>query len=59
MNCSGPLIWHLKGAIRHGATEDQVKLAYDLGMAVAQDAGIQLKKMPKLEDIDLSDTTYP
>ena len=58
MNCSGPLTWHLKGAIRHGATEDQVKFAYDLGMAVAQGAGIQLKKMPKLEDVDLNDATY-
>ena len=58
MNCSEPLTWHLKGAIRHGATEDQVRFAYDLGMAVANEAGVQLKKMPKFEDVDLKDTTY-
>ena len=58
MNCPDPLVWHLKGAIRHGASHDQVKLAYDVAMAVGDAAGLQLKHMPKLADIDLKDTTY-
>ena len=58
MNCPDPLVWHLKGAIRHGATYDQVELAYDVAMAVGAAAGLQLTQMPKLADIDLKDTTY-
>ena len=58
MNCPEPLVWYLKGAIRHGASHDQVELAYDVAMAVGDAAGLQLKHMPKLVNIDLKDTTY-
>ncbi|EXJ57725.1 uncharacterized protein A1O5_12515 [Cladophialophora psammophila CBS 110553] len=50
MNCPEQLVWHLKGAIRHGATRSQAQFAYDLGIAASKAAGCELSGVPKWED---------
>lgn len=55
-NCPNQLTWHIKGAGRHGATESRIRLAYDLGMAIAQAAGCRVGSLPSLADVDLEDT---
>ncbi|KIW50503.1 hypothetical protein PV05_09307 [Exophiala xenobiotica] len=51
MNCPEQLVWHLRGAIRHGATTSQAQFAYDLGIAVSKAAGCDLGGMPKWENL--------
>ena len=58
MNCPDQLTWHIKGAVRHGARESRIRLAYDLGMAIAQAAGCRLGSLPTLADVDLEDTKF-
>ena len=58
MNCPEQLTWHLKGAIRHRATEGQARFAFELGVAIAQATGCKLDKLPTLDDIDLGDITF-
>ncbi|KAH6988270.1 AhpD-like protein [Ilyonectria sp. MPI-CAGE-AT-0026] len=58
MNCPNQLGWHINGATRHGASESQIRFAYDLGKTVADAAGCRLGKLPRLEDIDMNDTKY-
>jgi len=58
MNCPEQLIWHMKGAIRHGATEQQARFAYELGMAVAKATDCKLGKMPTLDEIDLGNSSF-
>ncbi|KAI1607836.1 hypothetical protein EDD36DRAFT_500442 [Exophiala viscosa] len=58
MNCPDQLIWHMKGAIRHGANEQQARLAYELGMAVAKATDCKLSKMPTLDEIDLGNSSF-
>ena len=58
MDCPDQLVWHLKGAIRHRATEAQARFAFELAMAIAEAAGCKLRKMPTFEEIDFEDTTF-
>ena len=58
MNCPDQLTWHLKGAIRHGATEDQARFAYELGMSVAKATDCKLGNMPKIDEIDFGHSSF-
>ncbi|KIW95785.1 uncharacterized protein Z519_02849 [Cladophialophora bantiana CBS 173.52] len=51
MNCPEQLVWHLKGAIRHGATTSQAQFAYDLARAASKAAGCELSGIPRWEDL--------
>lgn len=52
MDVTAEVAWHMRGTIRNGGTEEQLKAAYDIAIDVCRICDVQLKnEMPKAEDV--------
>lgn len=52
MDVTAEVAWHMRGTIRNGGTEEQLKAAYDIAIEVCKICQVQLKnEMPKAEDV--------
>lgn len=52
MDVAAEVAWHMRGTIRNGGTEKQLKAAYDIALTVCDICEVSLKnKMPKAEDV--------
>jgi hypothetical protein len=52
MDVSAEVAWHMRGLIRNGGTEEQLKAAYDMALDVCNICEVQLKaEMPVAQDV--------
>ncbi|KAK7408049.1 hypothetical protein QQX98_009764 [Neonectria punicea] len=52
MDVAAEVAWHMRGTIRNGGTEGQLKAAYDIALRVCEICDVNLKnKMPEAQDV--------
>ncbi|KAH7024007.1 hypothetical protein EDB80DRAFT_808183 [Ilyonectria destructans] len=52
IDVAAEVAWHMRGTIRNGGTEGQLKAAYDIALKVCEICEVTLKnKMPKAQDV--------
>ncbi|PGH17416.1 hypothetical protein AJ80_04786 [Polytolypa hystricis UAMH7299] len=52
MDVTAEVAWHMRGTIRNGGTEDQLKAAYDIALEVCDICEVHLKnEMPEAQDV--------
>ncbi|KAH6999064.1 hypothetical protein BKA56DRAFT_608573 [Ilyonectria sp. MPI-CAGE-AT-0026] len=52
MDVAAEVAWHMRGTIRNGGTEGQLKAAYDIALKVCEICEVTLKnEMPKAQDV--------
>lgn len=52
MDVTAEVAWHMRGLIRNGGTEEQLRFAFDTTIEVCEITNIRLKnEMPNPEDV--------
>lgn len=52
MDVAAEVAWHMRGTIRNGGTEGQLKAAYDIALRICDICDVKLKnKMPEAQDV--------